>query len=148
MKKEKSCGAIVFYLGKEREEILLIKHANSGHWSFPKGHVEAGETEVETATREIKEETGVTAHIDTRFREVVTYSPKKDVIKDVVYFFATTTDYETCNQEEEVSDIVWMDMNKVVSSVSYKNDKDLVKKAIGFYKKHKEEISNDNHDNK
>jgi ADP-ribose pyrophosphatase YjhB (NUDIX family) len=140
MKKEKSCGAIVFYLKGEKEQILLIKHANSGHWSFPKGHVEAGETEVETAMREIKEETCVNALIDTRFREVVTYSPKKDVLKDVVYFFATTNDYETSNQEEEVSDIRWMDMDKVLGSVSYKNDKELVKKAIAFYKKHKEEI--------
>ena len=86
------------------------------------------------------EETGVSALIDTRFREVVTYSPKKDVIKDVVYFFATTADYETHNQEEEVSEIVWMDIDKVIGSVSYKNDKELVKKAIAFYKKHKEEI--------
>lgn len=148
MKKEKSCGAIVFYLEKDKEQILLIKHANSGHWSFPKGHVEAGETEVETAVREIKEETGVSARIDTRFREVVTYSPKKDVIKDVVYFFATTKDYETCNQEEEVSDIVWMDMEKVINNVSYKNDKELVKKAISFYKKYKEEIINDYYNNK
>ena len=141
MKKEKSCGAIVFYLNGEKEQVLLIKHANSGHWSFPKGHVEAGETEVETAMREIKEETGVSADIDTRFREVVTYSPKKDVLKDVVYFFATTSDYHTQNQEEEVSDIRWTDMDRVLGSVSYKNDKELVKKAIAFYRKHKEEFT-------
>ena len=96
---------------------------------------------METAVREIKEETGVNALIDTRFREVVTYSPKKDVLKDVVYFFATTNDYETSNQEEEVSDIRWMDMDKVLGSVSYKNDKELVKKAIAFYKEHREEIA-------
>ena len=112
MKKEKSCGAIVFYLKEDKEQILLIKHSNSGHWSFPKGHVEAGETEVETAVREIMEETGVNADIDTRFRTVVTYSPKKDVIKDVVYFFATTDNYDTRNQEEEVSEVRWVDIDK------------------------------------
>ena len=141
MRKEKSCGAIVFYLKENKEQILLIKHSNSGHWSFPKGHVEAGETEVETAVREIKEETGVDANIDTRFRTVVTYSPKKDVIKDVVYFFATSDSYETEKQEEEVSEVRWVDINKALSSVSYKNDKELVKKAINFYRNHKKELT-------
>lgn len=140
MKKEKSCGAIVFYLKENKEQILLIKHSNSGHWSFPKGHVEAGETEVETARREIMEETGVTANIDTRFREVVTYSPKKDVLKDVIYFFATAENYETQKQEEEVSEVIWVDADKVLDCVSYKNDKQLVSKAIRFYRKHKREF--------
>ena len=141
MKKEKSCGAIVFYLKDNKEQILLIKHSNSGHWSFPKGHVEAGETEVETAVREIKEETGVSVNIDTRFREVVTYSPKKDVIKDVIYFFATASDYHTKRQEEEVSEVKWVDMGSAIKCVSYRNDKQLVNKAIRFYKSHKGEFS-------
>ena len=59
MTHEKSCGAIVYRRYHGNIEILLIKHINSGHWSFPKGHVEEGETEVETAQREIKEETNL-----------------------------------------------------------------------------------------
>lgn len=141
MKKEKSCGALVFYLKDNKEQILLIKHSNSGHWSFPKGHVEQGETEVQTAVREIKEETGVDVDIDTRFREVVTYSPKKDVIKDVIYFFAVAKGYETQKQESEVSEVRWVDADKVLRCVSYRNDKDLVTKAIRFYKQHKKEFA-------
>lgn len=147
MKKEKSCGAIVFYLKENKEQVLLIKHFNSGHWSFPKGHVEAGETEVETAVREIKEETGVSVNIDTRFREVVTYSPKKDVIKDVIYFFATAQEYHTQRQEAEVSEVRWVDMNRAIKCVSYKNDKELVNKAIKFYKQYREELKNDSYNN-
>ena len=45
MLHEKSCGAIVYRKFHGNTEILLIKHINSGHWSFPKGHVEKGETE-------------------------------------------------------------------------------------------------------
>ena len=59
MLHEKSCGAIVYRRFHGNIEILLIKHINSGHWSFPKGHVEGDETELETARREIKEETGL-----------------------------------------------------------------------------------------
>ena len=45
MQYEKSCGAIVFRKYHGNTELLLIKHANGGHWSFPKGHVESQETD-------------------------------------------------------------------------------------------------------
>ena len=89
---EKSCGAIVYRKFHGNTELLLIKHANGGHWSFPKGHVEPGETELETAAREIREETGIEVIIDPTFREIVSYSPKKDTQKDVIYFFGPGQD--------------------------------------------------------
>ena len=88
MLHEKSCGAIVYRKSHGNIQILLIKHVNSGHWSFPKGHTEGEETEAETALREIKEETGIDVILDTTFRETVSYSPKKDTQKIVVYFLA------------------------------------------------------------
>ena len=45
LKKEKSCGAVVYRKGETGMEVLLIKHKNGGHWAFPKGHVEKKETE-------------------------------------------------------------------------------------------------------
>ena len=59
MKHEKSCGALVYRKHGDRTELLLIKHRFGGHWSFPKGHVELGENEFQTALREVKEETGL-----------------------------------------------------------------------------------------
>ena len=58
MKKEKSCGCIII----KDDEVLLIKH-NKGHWDFPKGHMEEGETEKQTAVREVKEETHMDVYI-------------------------------------------------------------------------------------
>ena len=60
MSYEKSCGAVVFRKYHGNIELLLIKHVVGGHWSFPKGHVEAGESERQTALREVREETGLT----------------------------------------------------------------------------------------
>lgn len=88
MKKEISCGAVIARQTENGREILLIRHVNGGHWAFPKGHMEGNETESETALREIREETGLTVTLDTCFRAVVTYSPKPDVMKDVIYFAA------------------------------------------------------------
>ena len=112
MINEKSCGAVVYRKYHGNTEILLIKHINSGHWSFPKGHVEAGETEVETAHREILEETSIDTIIDPTFRETVSYSPKKDTQKIVVYFIAKAKNTNFTPQEEEISDIRWIEIDR------------------------------------
>lgn len=129
MVNEKSCGAIVYRKHHGNTEILLIKHVNSGHWSFPKGHVEANETEVETAIREIKEETGLDVIIDPTFRETVSYSPKKDTQKVVVYFIAKAKNYDFTPQEEEISDIKWVEIGHALSILTYENDRSIVNKA-------------------
>ncbi len=129
MQHEKSCGAIVYRKFHGNTEILLIKHINSGHWSFPKGHVEYGETETETAQREIMEETSIDVIIDPTFRETVTYSPKKDTIKVVVYFLAKARNVDFVPQEDEIAEIRWVDISHASNILSYENDKTIVAKA-------------------
>ncbi len=129
MQYEKSCGAIIYRKFHGNTELLLIKHANGGHWSFPKGHVEPNETEEETAKREILEETGLEVVLDTSFREVVTYSPKKDTRKDVIYFLAKAVTYNYIPQIEEISQIKWVEISRAHNILSYDNDKQLVTKA-------------------
>ena len=111
MEQEKSCGAVIFRKHHGNTELLLIKHTNGGHWSFPKGHVEPGETEAQTALREVREETGLEVQIDTSFREVVSYSPRKDTIKNVVYFLAWVKSKEIHPQPEEVSQVKWVEIS-------------------------------------
>ena len=66
----------------------MVKHRAGGHWAFPKGHVEKGETETETAVREVLEETGVPIEIEPGYRETNSYSPYRGAVKDVVSFWA------------------------------------------------------------
>ena len=129
MLHEKSCGAIVYRRYHGNVEILLIKHVNSGHWSFPKGHVEGDETELETARREIKEETGLDVILDQTFRETVSYSPKRDTQKLVVYFLALARNYDYVPQEEEIAEIRWVDIARATHMLTYENDKTIVNKA-------------------
>ncbi len=126
---EKSCGAVVYRKHHGNTEILLIKHLNSGHWSFPKGHVEEGETEIQTALREIKEETDIDVMIDPTFRETVTYFPKKETQKVVVYFMAKAKNFDFTPQETEIADIRWVDICHAASLLTYENDKTIVSKA-------------------
>ena len=132
MLHEKSCGAIVYRKYHGNTEILLIKHIGSGHWSFPKGHVEEGETELETAMREIKEETGIDVMLDPTFRELVTYSPKKDTQKVVVYFIAKAKPGSPVPQENEVAEVRWVEINRAAELLVYDNDRCIVNKAKKF----------------
>jgi len=130
MKKEKSCGIVVF----QDDKVLIIKH-NRGHYGFPKGHVEDGETEEETAIRETKEETNIDAKIIGDFRKVITYSPKENVIKDVVYFIGIPISYTLKNQIEEVSEASFIDTSLALNLISYEDEKQVLEEAIKYYKK-------------
>ncbi len=132
MNYEKSCGAIVYRKFHGNTEILLIRHIKSGYWSFPKGHVEGSETEEETAKREIKEETNIDVLIDTGFRETVSFSPRRDTTKTVVYFVAKALNSDTKPQAEEISEIRWVEIGQAISHLTYDNDKLVVSKAKAF----------------
>lgn len=127
--REKSCGAVVYRRSEQGYEIVLIRHRQGGHWSFPKGHVEQGEDEFRTATREIKEEVGIFVKIDRNFRECVEYSPKRYVIKQVVYFLAQALDYELVPQPNEIAEAEWVPIEKAYSMLTYTNDRQIVMRA-------------------
>lgn len=133
MKKEKSCGAIVYRQRDSWVEVLLICHKNGGHWAFPKGHVEKGENEEETALREIKEETGLKVKLDTSFRHVVAYSPKPGVLKDVVYFAGRLCGGDQKAQVEEVTGIQWESPQQAISTVTYENDRETLRAFLRWW---------------
>lgn len=132
--QERSCGAVVHREINGTREYLIIRH-NGGHWSFPKGHMEKDETEIETAMREILEETGLTTEINTDFRRTVTYSPKNGVIKDVVFFLATVTGGTEHAQEEEIAQLEWQPFEKACSTVTFPTDTQVLENAEEFLRK-------------
>ena len=72
--------------------------------------------------------------IDNSFREVVTYSPKKDTMKDVVYFLARAKNFDPTPQAEEIAQVKWVEINLAHSVLTYDNDKQLVNKAKNIIK--------------
>lgn len=129
MKKEKSCGAIIYRKNNDRIEYLIICSKKGHHWSYPKGHVENSETEEETALREIFEETALKPVLDLNFRMMVTYSPKVGVIKDVVYFIGEISNQKVKIQEEEVLNYKWLPYNETLSMVTHDNEKNIIIEA-------------------
>ena len=131
MIKEKSCGAVVYkYDGKQL--LILIEKMQKGHYSMPKGHVENGETEVQTAAREIKEETNLDVNIDTGFRKTITFSPYENCLKDVVFFVAEYVGGDMTNQECEVSQLMWLPVNEAVDIITHDTDRDVLKAAVDY----------------
>lgn len=126
---EKSCGAIVIYKNGDRCKILLVRNHNGRNYSFPKGHVELGETEEETAVREVKEETGLDIRIIPSFREVADYCPFGKIRKRVVFFMAQTMSDKVQIQEEEIDSFIWVDLEEAHHRCTYDNDLRVIRKA-------------------
>ncbi len=126
---EKSCGGIIFYKNKANTRILLVKNNNGRYWSFPKGHIEIGETEEETAAREIKEETSLDVEIKEGFREVSEYCPFGKIHKKVVFFLAQAFTDVVNVQEEEIAEYIWVDLQQARKMCSYDNDLRIISKA-------------------
>ena len=133
---EKSCGAVVFRNSAGGPAFLLIRHVNGGHWAFPKGHMEPGESEEETAIREIREETGLSVRLDTGFRRAVRYAPKPGVDKDVVYFLGSPDPdkgpAQAMPQEEEIRELRWLSGEEALRLVTYDNDQQVLEAAIAY----------------
>ena len=129
MIKEKSCGAVVY---KKEKIYFLIEEMKAGHYSIPKGHVENNETEIETALREIKEETNLEVNLDSNFREVVSYSPYEGCIKDVVFFVAKAKTFDMKEQLIEVTSLKWLEPVDAINILTFDSDKEVLRKALKY----------------
>lgn len=132
---ECSCGAIVYREIHGEIRFLLIKNKRSANWGFPKGHMERGENEKETAYREVLEETGIRINFLPDFRYKSEYSIQNRIEKKVIIFLATTEDTNTIIQREEIEEYLWLKYDKAMNSLKFPNDKFLLTKAKEYLEK-------------
>lgn len=131
-KFEKSCGALVIRHDAQTgiDYILMIRHRPGGYRSFPKGHVEPGETERETAIREVLEETSVHISLIPDFRHVVCYTPTPGVEKEVVYFLARSEQIDIRPRRGEIAQVEWLPLLGAERYLTHDNDKRVLKAAM------------------
>lgn len=131
MKREKSCGAVIFD-EKDTARYYLVLHSTLGHATLCKGHVEGDETERETAAREIREETGLTVDFIDGFRRVITYSPGPGVVKDVVFFAARARGRDVTCQPEEVASAEFLPLGRALEALTHASDRETLSAADAF----------------
>lgn len=129
---ERSCGAVVFRKINDDYRYLLIRNRRSSNWSFPKGHIEAGETLEETAKREVLEETGLRIDIIPGFVSKSQYSIQHRIQKTVQIYVASTQDTRTKIQIEEIEDYVWLTYENALKNLKFENDKTILTEARDF----------------
>ena len=130
---EKSCGFVVYRESEGVREYLLVSALN-GKYGFPKGHVERGETEYETAVRELKEETNLEVRAIDGFRIQIEYRlpQKRDTMKRCVYFLGEYTEGELIRQEEEILDAVFVTFEKAMAMIPFANAKSVLQEADAY----------------
>lgn len=141
MPREKSAGAIIYRIEEGKPCYLLLRYL-SGHWEFAKGHIEDGEKPEIAARREIREETGIEdIKIIPGFKEYAKYFFRKSynltgearktapwVFKSVIFYLAETKT-KNVKISHEHKDFLWLPYEQAVKRLTYKNAKNLLKKA-------------------
>lgn len=131
LKKEKSCGCIII----ENNKILLVYEKRRNFWGLPKGHVEEGESELETAKREVKEEVGLDVEISTVKRYTLNYIIKEEIDKTSVFYFAKPKNEIIKMQESEIENVRWCTFEEAIELLTFEDWKEMLNKAIEDYKK-------------
>ena len=129
--REKSVGCVTFYL-KENQRYYLLLRYTADHWGLVKGHVETNETEKQTLTREIYEETKLEEfEIIPNFKESSTYTYSRNnqrFNKLVIYYLVKSNNFNIIISNEH-KEYIWLKYEEAIDRITYKNTKVILKKA-------------------
>ena len=128
MSMEYSCGAVLYTWRDGVPQYVLVYDS---HYGFPKGHIEPGESKKQTALREIFEETGIRAAIDTRFCRVDEYElpAKPGVRKEVTFFLASFPPSIRPHPRNEIKRIRTVPFEEALTLLWHPNLQDILRAA-------------------
>ena len=125
---ETSCGFILY----NYDSNLLLQYPQA-HWSFPKGHIEEGETTPHaTASRELAEEPGIveiSIHEDWVTRTEYTFRRKGSVVPKQVYWYIAETSELDVTLSHEHTNYLWLDFEEAKAQLTFEQEKDILRSA-------------------
>ncbi len=134
---ERSAGIIIFRREEGEVQFLLIKNAEHGHWDFPKGHIDAGENEMQAALREAREEAGLKElKIIPDFRQAIHYEIRSKQ-KEVIYFLAEMPPNTEVKLSAEHTEHRWLPLDAALDILQFDNARRLLDKARDFLAGHR-----------
>jgi len=136
MKKQVSAGIVIYHKEGKNVEYLLLQYG-AGHWDFPKGKLEIGETKDQAARRELTEETSLhDVNIHPGFEQSLVYifnDFRGYPIEKTVHFFVGEVPYKgpiTLSHEHQAYE--WLPYDKALEQLTYQNAKNVIIKAHVF----------------
>ncbi len=118
-------------------QVFLILHIAGRHWGFPKGHGNPGETALESAKRELKEETGlevISLVRDLPFIETYNFKRKNRPVSKTVSYFAAEVKGEVILQPEEIRDGRWFSFKEALRVLSFQEARSICHELIKMLK--------------
>lgn len=126
-----SAGIVVYKIENNQPRYLLLQHSRGGHWDFPKGKVEEGESLQQTALRELQEEAGICAHIVSGFIETITYQIVYSGVSmnKIVHFFIGIASHFDIVLSSEHLQGGWFSYQKALETLTYESSRAILKNA-------------------
>jgi 8-oxo-dGTP pyrophosphatase MutT (NUDIX family) len=132
---EVSAGGVVVHEGNVLVIVPTRKAADGSHvLCLPKGHLDEGETSVQAATREVREETGITAELVSELGEVRYWyvRNRRRVAKSVFFFLFRYVSGDLADHDDEVVEARWMAAAEAQKALSYPGERGMVARALAI----------------
>jgi 8-oxo-dGTP diphosphatase len=121
----RAAGGLVTRPGPDGIEVLVVHRPRYDDWSLPKGKAEPGETDEETACREVEEETGYQCSLGEELASH-RYVDRRGRDKQVRYWRMTVEHEGAWAPNDEVDDRRWLTIAEAVDRLTYPDDRELV----------------------